>query len=376
VYKFKFKICSQILTLGIALVSTAIFAGTEGAVPDDNLILAIPDLKPGFGAEAAILWLKPGASNLNYVIWNQGTPVQSPSWAERELNTSFSPAFEVGLRYIFPKAGGKDARVNWTHLNSSTSDSVTAPGGTSGIFLGTDYDIGPPAIPIQHATGNVRFNYDVINLDFGQFLSFGRTLNMRFFGGLGASVLEETVKTDYLGTLITGAYLGSFCMEQRVSSNFTGVGPRVGIQAEYKTHKGVGFLGEGATTLLTGSMHSKTSYLGSAPELLDTYGQTANYQTIKDQRVYQVVPGFDAKLGINYERAFDTERFFKHIKGLLKLEAGYQAAVYINAISQYLPGTLVSGESIDTGGVFVATIDHTLSNYSVQGPYAKLLIQL
>jgi hypothetical protein len=366
---------AKLLALGITLMSTPLLAGTAGAATDDNLTLAIPDLKPGFGAEAAILWLKPGASNLNYVIWNQGTPVQSPSWTEQELNPSLSPAFEVGLRYIFPKAGGKDARLSWTHLNSSTSDSATSPGAASGVFLGPDYEIGPPAIPIQHATGNVTFNYDVINLEVGQFLSFGRNLNMHFFGGLGAGVLEETIKTSY-SRVTQQDPIGPFVMRQTVSSNFSGVGPRVGIQADYKIQQGLGFVGEGATTLLTGSMHSKTSYIGSAPELLTVYGQTQNYQTIKDQRVYQVVPGFDAKLGVNYERAFDTERFFKHLKGLLKLEAGYQAAVYINAISQYLPGTLVQGESLDTGGVFVATINHTLSNYSVQGPYAQLRVQL
>lgn len=331
----------------------------------NNPKLIIPNLKPGFGFDIAALWLKPGASNLNYVIYNKGLPLQSPSWTEQELHPSYAPAFELGLRYVFPNTSSADATLAWTHLYSNTSSSVAADG--TSYFLGPDYEIGPTGIPIRNATGNVKFRYDVINLDIGQFIDFGQYVDMRFFGGLSTGFLREDVTANYSGNTV-GTYAGPFNLNQDVTSSFTGLGPRAGIHVDINTNTGFGFLGEAAASALIGSMSSKTSYIASAQQLLVVYSQTTNNQFIKDQNVYQVIPGFDAKLGIHYKQSLA-----KHT--LLTIAAGYQAAVYINAISQYIPASLVAGQPLETGGIFVATMSHTLSNYSVQGPFLNLSLQ-
>jgi hypothetical protein len=58
--------------------------------------------------------------------------------------------------------------------------------------------------------------------------------------------------------------------------------------------------------------------------------------------------------------------YYKHQlnhRSILTIEGGYQAAVYINALQQYLPASLVSGQPLESGGIFVATMNHTQSNY-------------
>jgi len=348
--------------LSLALSSMSVYATPPEATVANNhyFLVSVPNLRPGIEVSGGAVWLKPGASNLNYVIYNKELPAQSPSWTEREIGPSFSAGFELGARYSFPHSAAKDIALNWTHLRTSDSSTTTAP--NTSFFLGPDYEIGPLGLVIRNATGKAKFDYDVVNLDVGQYISFCDQVQLRFFGGLSAGFLREDVASTYTGTRTSGLFAGPFSTSQDVYSNFTGVGPRAGIHADFNAGYGFGFLGEAAVSALIGSLYTRSDFTSSAVELLDIYGQTINKQTINDQRVYQVIPGLDTKLGIQYKYAFSNCILFT-------AKAGYQAAVYANAISQYLPGTLVAGEGIETGGIFVATMSHKLSNYSVQGPF-------
>ncbi len=351
--KKSFAIFSMVL-----LSSTMASAATT---PDHNDAITLANTKPGYSFSFTALALKPSASNLNYVIFNKELPAQSPNWRENEIMPSYSFAFALAASRIFED--GRDLNIEWTHLNSNTSDSTTAP--NANFFLGPDYEIGPDAIPIRNATGNAVFKYDVVNLDVGQRVQFGPHVQMHFFGGLSNGYLREEVTATYSGDLTTGLYQGPFSTRQQVRSSVMGLGPRLGIDGNYTMDNGFGFLGEAAVSALVGTFYTKTNYLSSAPELLALFGQTSNTQTIADQTTVQVVPGLDAKIGIDYRHASQNNATFI-------VSAGYQAAVYINAISQYLPGSLVT--PLSTGGIFVATMNHTLSNYSVRGPFLKATI--
>jgi hypothetical protein len=115
------------------------------------------------------LILKPGASNLNYVIYNKALPVQSPSWTEKEISPGFGKAFALSLGYRLFE--GKNLNLEWVHLNTHDSATISAP--NEQYFLGPDYEIGPNSIPIRQASGNSQFKYDLINLNAGQFIDFG-----------------------------------------------------------------------------------------------------------------------------------------------------------------------------------------------------------
>ncbi len=322
-----------------------------------------PNLSRNHGVtfDVKAVWLRPGASNLNYVIYNKALPTQSPTWYEQEVDTSFTAGFTLGIGYQFRNMSDIDTHLDWTRLRTNDSASIAADG--ANYFLGPDYEIGPAGIPIRYATGNAQFDYDVINLVAGKTVHYGDQLSLRFFGGLGGAELNEQVRANYSGTR-AGVFAGPFSMQQTVQSQFTGVGPRAGLEVNGSCSSGFGFVGQAGATALIGWMNSKTSFVGGGQELLTTFGQSINQQVITDKTVYQVIPGFDALLGINYQRAFANG-------AIGKLTVGYQAAVYINAISQYTPASLVDGSPLESGGIFVATMSHTLSNYSVQGPFIE-----
>lgn len=333
------------------------YADTPTALKTNASSEATPESPASWEMGITALWLKPGASNLNYAILNKALPILTPNWYEEELQPGYSPGFELSVRYVAPDSEGEDLQASWTHFKSSTSSSVRADG--VNYFVGPDYEIGPDAAVIREADGKADFNYDVVNVDVGQSMNASKHVHVRFFAGLSTGFLREEVQATYSGI---DTDLHAFSMYQQVQSNFTGIGPRVGLNFDYATRSNFSFTGEAAVSALIGTLSSKTSYIGNS------FVTTDNHQTISDQNVHQVVPGFDAKLGVNYQHAFSPDTVFT-------LSAGYQAAVYINAISQYIPESLVSDEGLETGSIYVATLSHTLSNYSVQGPYLKFGLQ-
>ncbi|MES2218302.1 MAG: Lpg1974 family pore-forming outer membrane protein [Pseudomonadota bacterium] len=335
----------------------------KGYKDEQYVAAAIPVTIPLTGQRFELTFdpilLKPGASNLNYVIYNNELPVQSPKWYEQELKPKYTFAFLLAGRYVFPDS--RDIALDWTHMKSTnTSSSVAAP--SASYFLGPDYQIGPAGTVVRNSTGSVNFNYDVINLTVGQLINLGPNLTFHLFGGISDGLLREEVQSTYSGT--TGApFAGPFSLYQDVKANFTGIGPRFGFDSSYNMDCGIGLFGEAAASALIGSTYSATNFVSNAAQLAGLFaGQTNNAQVIRDQHVTQVVPGFDAKLGLNYKHAVGHGMLFT-------IGAGYQAAVYVNAISQYLPSRLVTGAPFSSGGIFVDTMTRHLSNYSVQGPF-------
>ena len=341
------------LALAMAGLAVGVSSVHANAV-EDCFRVYLPTVQPGFVVSATALALKPGASNLNYAIYNKALPLQSPSWTEKELKPNYDAGFAVSFGYLF--ADGKDVTVDWTHLDSNTSSSIAAP--NSEYFIGPDFQIGPDSIPVRAASGKARFDYDVVNVNGGQTVNFGSHMTTRFFGGLSNPYLRERVTATFTGNVVTAPNAGPFSTRQRVSADFTGVGPRMGLESNYEVGYGFGIIGEAAVSALIGSNTSKTSYLSSSQELLNDFGQTSNYQTIKDDNITQVIPAIDAKIGLSYSYAFCNGE-------VLTVKGGYQAAVYVDAINQYIPQTVV--QPIQSGGIFVGTMSHTVSDYSVQG---------
>ncbi len=361
-------------TLGIIFSSASTLAAANAPLANDtiNIGLSVPRLKPGFELSVTSLFLRAGASNLNYAIYNKALPLLQPSWTEEELNPSFDPAFALEMSYAFRHAAGKDIDVGWTHFESdTTSASITAASASD--FVGPDYDIGPDGSNIRTASGAAKFKADLVNVDFGQHLDFGQHFDVRFFGGLNTGFLKENLTDTYSGTATSVAAKGSiplttpgpFSVTQYENSRFSGAGPRFGFNADYNMQCGFGFLSEGAASLLMGTEDSNTSYLGTSQTLIAQGYSVPNAQYIADKHVFGVVPGFDTQLGFDYRHTFEDTK-------ILTIALGYQAAIYLNAISQYLPGTLVDTKGLSTGSVYVVSMNHVLSNYSLQGPFLKL----
>lgn len=319
----------------------------EGGLPCD--FDAAP---PRWETWGSLLYLRPGSGNLEYATLVSPLPLPTPNWANQALSPNLTPAFTIGARYAVP-ATGHDIRATWTHLDASANASVTA---APNQFVGPAFEIGPDASLFQVAQGNVNFKYDSVTFDAGQLLaSQGRT-QVRVFVGLEYARIVQTLDAHFRsedGLVDNG---------NTNNSQFNGVGPRLGMRAS-TLHGNFDLLGEIAGSVLAGPMQSRLDFSARSPELGNLGIDPPNVQSITSPNVTQVVPALDAKLGGGYN-------FLWH--GCFRVEAGYRAAVYVNAISRYSI-TEVNTPPVDQSvGVFLRTADHLQTNFTVHGPYASL----
>lgn len=302
---------------------------------------------------ATLLYLRPGSGNLEYATLVSPLPLPTPNWANQALTPDLSPAFNVGLRYLAP-ATGHDLRAAWTHLDASAEASVT---GDSNQFVGPAYEIGPDAGAFRTARGEVDFDYDSITLDAGQLLCTSGGAQVRVFGGLEYALIGQTLRATFRSED------DLFSNGNDTHSLFTGVGPRLGVRADM-VHGSFDFLGEIAGSALVGTMESRLDFSARSPELDNLGIASPNRQSLTSPNQTQLVPALGTKLGAG------CTLLGGHGRGCLRVEAGYQAAVYINAINRYSI-TEVDTPPVDQSvGVFLRTADHLQTNFTVHGPYA------
>jgi hypothetical protein len=115
---------------------------------------------PHFEVSGSLLFLQSGAGNLEYATLVTPLPVATPSWSNQSLKPNFSPAFDVGARYIVNATN--DIALNWTHLNNTANASVVA---APTQMLGPPYLIGPESALYKIAHGTVQSTYDSVKLD-------------------------------------------------------------------------------------------------------------------------------------------------------------------------------------------------------------------
>jgi Legionella pneumophila major outer membrane protein precursor len=304
-----------------------------------------------FEASASLLFLMPSGGDLEYGTLVSPLPAPTPNWRNEAIDPGHNAAFNVGLRY-FVNECGNDIELNWTHLDSTDRDSFVAD---PNQFVGPPFEIGPDASDFRLAHGEVDFEYDSVNLDAGHLLNAGGTVQVRVFGGLQFARISE----DLTGTFESFDHTTS--NSNTTESEFTGVGPRLGMKAQ-SNRGNLQFLGEIAGSAIVGTMQSRMDFSADSPSLAGLGITPPNTQSLTSPDATRVVPSLDTKLGSSY--TFPGTRY-----GLFKFEAGYQAAIYVNAVNQYSLTEVVTPPVTQSIGVFLRTVTPLQSDFTVHGPY-------
>ena len=229
-------------------------------------------------------------------------------------------------------------------------------------MTGPFFEIGPDASLYKKSKGTTDFHFDEVNLDYGTFVHFGDRLHMNLFAGVSfARILQHrfTTFSDLSESIVRTI---------RVPSKFLGAGPQMGLDFTYKLAKGLQLVGNSKTSLFVGHFKNSTKYSTASSSLVGLGEENPNFQSTSVKNRGGVVPGLEAKLGLAYEFLFSSHY-------MVKLEAGYQAQIYINSIRSIDMGSQVAGgtlESISTAalGVYARTFERTVSDFAIAGPYA------
>jgi len=278
-------------------------------------------------------------------------PLPTPNWANQSISPNLSPAFQVGLRDIFAESGN-DIQLNWTHLETTDNASVVA---SPSQFVGPPYEIGPDASDFRIASGSAHFSYDAVNLDAGHVFCGCGPFQVRVFGGLQFARIGQDLFA------MVQSIDGSTSNANTTHSLFTGAGPRLGMTAQYSKCN-FDFLGEIAGSALIGGMQSRIDFSSVSPALSGLGITPPNNQSLTSPDATQVIPCIDCRLGAAYSCPVSCY-------GRFRIEGGYQAAVYVNAINQYSLSEVVTPPTTQSVGVFLRTEDHLQDNFTVHGPY-------
>jgi hypothetical protein len=135
----------------------------------------------------------------------------------------------------------------------------------------------------------------------------------------------------------------------------------------YRSSNEFSLAGHGSVSLLTGTGKNHTDYASIAPELSDLGVTPPNKQSTSVCSSTQVVPAFAEKLALFYEYSECGE-------AALKLEVGYQAHIYINALQSIDMGSgvILPPVAPNTVGVFARTFKRNPSDFALSGPYVAL----
>jgi hypothetical protein len=299
---------------------------------------------PRFEVSGSLVYLQPGAGNLEYGTLTTPLPLVSPSWANQSLTPNFVPAFSVGARFIANESN--DFEVNWTHLNNTTNGSFFA---SPTQMVGPPYSIGPESALYKDAFGTVKTAYDAVNLDGGHTFCAECDFQFRAFGGVGFARIGQNLTGLFQGTD------GLASSSNTTHSLFTGAGPRIGMKGQYALGD-FHLIGELATAALIGTEESSINFTTVSP------AAGTNNQSLTSPNATRVIPNIDARLAADY--VFPASEY-----GLFKIEVGYRASVYFNAVNQYTLTQVPTSLMLPPQGIFLATQLHSQSNFTDQGPY-------
>lgn len=314
------------------------------------------------------LFLQPLANNLDYAAealpfnYGDSQPAVSPSWVLQEISPDLHFGFDVGCFGVFHDAKSS-LLLGWERYHSP-KDVESFVVSSVNNMVGPFFEIGPDASPYKQVKGSVYFHFDEVNLDYGTFVNFGKLLHTNLFAGVSfARIFEHrfTQFADFANTIVRTL---------DVPSTFTGAGPQIGVNFTCKIVEGFQFVGNTRATLFIGTFKNHTDYSTTSPDLVSLNDQNPNLQSTVVPNKTGMVPGFEGKLGLAYKY-----KYREHY--MVKIEAGYQAQIYMNAIRSVDMGSEVALNAIGsvgspTTGVYARTFERTVSDFGLAGPYATL----
>lgn len=324
------------------------YTRTVAAIAASSLLAAFAanankgaDYKPHHKAEhhkkftltGGATYLEPSFNGLDYFesispITDGGDAVRSEN-----LEQTFNWGYFLGAAYQI--SHHYDVQATWAQINTSNNDADTVTGGTGVGMISSNrefFSVG--AGDTATAEARETLDYQVFDATLGQYHNITEMLKTRLFAGVRYAKISDDTDITYIRSGVATNVFDNY------DSSFSGVGPEVGIDLEYKVYDKLGVVGSLAAAFLVGNQDASS----------DVYSTNGEQNSVKTEDNTRLVPGLNAKLGANWEIPY-------HINGWgFGVEAGYQVAYYFNVVDQvqYTAST---------------EVEHNYGNVGFMGPY-------
>ncbi|EKQ68231.1 Legionella pneumophila major outer membrane protein precursor [Leptolyngbyaceae cyanobacterium JSC-12] len=235
----------------------------------------------------ALFWNANPADAMDYAIADPGTALAT-SGDLKTVDYDNGTGFRLGAIYRLPNSGW-DLGGNYTNFNTQGSSSAVAP--ANGFLFSTR------SHPFQNETADTaaasaKLNYKAGDFEAGYNIRAGKNVDLRLFGGLKASNLNQKMNINYDGRDYTNGQIDT-------ENNFTGVGPRVGLEAKVPLGAGFNLFGRGAASMQVGTQTStfRETDRNGADVIAD----------LRRQQKGQVVPGLELAAGLSWEKQLSKQ---------------------------------------------------------------------
>ena len=283
-------------------------------------------------------YLAPTMNGLDYVNVENTDALGLETFTPSNINPNYNWGYFLAFGYMISKH--YDIQASWQQFNSNQSDSTLVTGGAdTDMYTSNLTEIAVPVGVIDEASTTETLKTQAFDATLGQYHNITKMLNVRPFAGVKYAQVNSKTVNDYTGTSI------DLPRSEEYNSQYWGVGPEVGLDAEYKIVQHFGVVGHLAAAFLVGDLTTSTDYAAAAGGGF----ASVDYDGEKNNRV---VPELDAKLGLNWTSLYAHESFG------LGIEGGYQVAYYFDVVDQV---------QLTDGGP-----EHQYSDIGIMGPYLNL----
>lgn len=340
--------------LALALTAMGLSAGAFAAYPanTDPTLISVPQLAGGFFIGGTALYLQASDSHgdLDYAVVNSGTTSPFAS-SVKNVDPGYDWGWGINVGYIFPNTGND---VNLSYFSFSTddtsSDFVSQAIANIDPFNVDDNELENP----NYATAKAEYDLDQVDLTAGQYIDVGCRLILHPNVGLRWAQLERKLNSFYAEPPADdNDQLG---LQEK--SDFSGIGPLVGLDASYYIGMGFGAVAHVDSAILVGNIDSSLNATHVENPTPVFYTSVLNADDTN-----RVVPVMDAKLGADYTYVFNNSS-----NSDLTVEAGWQFSKYFDAVDR-LYGTIgTTGEGTTPSSIS----NRVTSSVGLEGPYVSL----
>ena len=279
------------------------------AAPEYALLPVDPIAKHGtwsVAIDASLLVWQAQAEGLEFAAKNtprygisSAIPIDINATLE-DLHFSWEPAYKLNV--IFQSFGtGWDIDFRWTNFYSRSSRSVSEPAATNGsgllpLWLLPDGNNG--AAPLfGHASATWQLHFSGLDWELGHSFQLSKMIDIRFFGGLKALILDQIYRVEYGNGLNNGS-IGVVSGNAKMENEYWGVGPRCGLRSGWTVADGWSIQAASAISFVLSQFHITREDADVAITLPST-DYVTDTTFLENFWVYR--PAFEGLIGLRWD---------------------------------------------------------------------------
>ncbi len=224
----------------------------------------------------------------------------------KTIDFNYAPGFRVGASYI----STWDALFSYTRVYTTANDATN--GNIQPAFLGSVTAKPSHAYLYQSGQINQSINYNIFDLDFGKQFHPSSFMLHPFVGLMGGWINQS----------IHAAYQGTTSTNENISNNFTGIGPKVGVDVSIPLFNYHGFdpklVAAFATSYLAGhwNVSDVTHVVPTSTVFIEGASRSMGALTLQGSLGIKVEhKNFAIKLAYDINDWFNQSQFFDNDTG-------------------------------------------------------------